>query len=57
MKSDEPIVHETITGAQGGIVRHFTGFVLAGMLVGLSMSGLNAFGQEAKDKPVCGTHL
>ena len=33
-------------------MRHFTGFVLVGMLVGLSMSGLNAFGQEAKDKPV-----
>jgi hypothetical protein len=33
-------------------VRYFTGFVLVGMLVGLSMSGLNAFGQEAKDKPV-----
>ena len=53
VKSDEPIVQsETITGVQGGIVRHFTGFVLVGMLAGLSMSGLNAFGQEAKDKPV-----
>jgi len=32
-------------------VRHFTRFVLVGMLVGLSMSAPNAVGQE-KDKPV-----
>jgi phosphate-selective porin OprO and OprP len=32
-------------------VRHFTRFVLMGMLVGLSMSAPNAVGQE-KDKPV-----
>ena len=33
-------------------MRHFTQLVLVGMLVGLSMSAQNAFGQEVKDKPV-----
>ena len=33
-------------------MRHFTWVVLVGMLGGLSLSALHAFGQEAKDKPV-----
>src|SRR5215475_7006178 len=31
-------------------MRHFTRFVLMGMLVGLSTSAMHAFGQEAKEK-------
>ena len=31
-------------------MRHVTWVVLVGMLVGLSLCALNAFGQEAKDK-------
>ena len=52
VKSDESIVQsEVIKRAKGGTVRHFTRFVLVGILVGLSMSAPNAVGQE-KDKPV-----
>src|SRR5262249_28724579 len=41
---------EALVRAKGGTMRHVTWVVLVGMLVGLCMCALNAFGQEAKDK-------
>src|SRR5215471_3910545 len=51
LSSDEPRERSAaIQRAKGGTVRHFTRVILVGMLVGLSMCTLNAFGQEAKEK-------